>query len=86
MLMLELGERLRLSRVEARLSLQDAADEVKLTRQAVAAWESGRTSISALHLACLALTYGKSADYLLFGVTAMPEELRVLLSKARNTA
>jgi transcriptional regulator with XRE-family HTH domain len=83
---LELGERLRISREGCRLSLMDVATDLGLSKQAVAAWEKGRTGISAIQLATLALSYGVSADYLLFGITAIPEELRQLLMKSKRTA
>lgn len=86
MQMLELGARLKIARLESRLSLAEVAKEVSLSRQAVNAWEAGRTGISALQLAKLALTYGVSADYLLFGITAIPEDLRIILDKSRKTA
>jgi transcriptional regulator with XRE-family HTH domain len=80
----ELGERLRQVRLESALSLQDVATEMRLSKQAIWAWEQGRSGVSALQLASLALIYGASADYLLFGVKKLPEELREIFCKAKR--
>lgn len=74
----ELGERLREARAGSSLSLEDVATEMQLTKQSVWAWEHGKVSVSALQLADLALLYGTSADYLLFGIRTVPEELRAI--------
>lgn len=78
----EIGSRLKECRSEARLSLGDVAGEMHVTKQAVSAWEHGRTKLDALQLADLALMYGVSADYILFGTRMVPEDLRELFSRA----
>jgi transcriptional regulator with XRE-family HTH domain len=78
---IEIGSRLRLCRQEAKLSLGDVAGELKMSKQAVSAWETGRTVMDAVQLADVALMYGVSADYLLFGTRMVPEELRQLYSR-----
>jgi transcriptional regulator with XRE-family HTH domain len=80
----EIGARLRGVRVEARLSLRDVAKEMGVSKQAVWAWEQGRNGVSALQLANLALIYGASADYLLFGVRKQPDELRAIICRAKK--
>lgn len=79
---IEIGSRLRESRQEAKLSLGDVAEELKLSKQAISAWENGRTMLDAKQLGDLALMYGVSADYLLFGTRMVPEELRELFTRA----
>jgi transcriptional regulator with XRE-family HTH domain len=64
------GLRLRLSREEAGISVPAAAVEMRVTRHAVYAWEAGRTTCDYVQLAEMALLYGKSADYILFGIQA----------------
>jgi transcriptional regulator with XRE-family HTH domain len=64
------GLRLRLSREEAGISVPAAATEMRVTRHAVYAWESGRTVCDYVQLAEMALLYGKSADFILFGIKA----------------
>lgn len=54
------------------MSQENAADAVKLTRQAVAQWESGEAAISAVQLGRLAALYGTSTDYLIFGMRTVP--------------
>lgn len=52
-----------------------------VSKQAVSAWETGRTIMDTLQLADLALMYGVSADYLIFGTRMVPEELRELFAR-----
>jgi transcriptional regulator with XRE-family HTH domain len=79
-----LGARLREVRVESGLSLQDVASQMRVSKQAIWAWERGRTGVSALQLANLALIYGASADYLLFGVHKQPDEIKAILCRAKR--
>jgi transcriptional regulator with XRE-family HTH domain len=79
---IEVGARLKECRTEARLSLGDVATEMHVTKQAVSAWEHGRTKLDALQLADLALMYGVSTDYILFGTRMVPQDLRELFSRA----
>jgi transcriptional regulator with XRE-family HTH domain len=78
----EVGSRLKECRTDARLSLGDVAEEMGVTKQAVSAWEHGRTKLDALQLGDLALMYGVSSDYLLFGTRMVPQDLRELFSRA----
>lgn len=68
-----IGERLRAVRQEARRTQKDAAAECRVSRQAVSAWERGETIPSVPELMALALLYGVSADYLIFGVKTVPD-------------
>lgn len=67
-----IGRRLFLARKAAKYTQQQVADEVKVTRQAVSAWERGAHSITACELGALAVFYGVSADYLIFGGDPLP--------------
>lgn len=78
----EIGSRLRESRLKVKLSLGDVAEEMKMTKQGVSAWETGKTKLDAYQLADLALMYGVSADYILFGTPMVPQELRELFQRA----
>lgn len=79
-----IGARLRESREEVGLSQDEAADHVKLTRQAVALWETGESAISAVQLGRLATLYGKSADYLIFGLRTVPVNDESACSQCAN--
>jgi transcriptional regulator with XRE-family HTH domain len=78
----EIGSRLRECRLGARLSLGDVAHELRVTKQAISSWETGRTKLNAYQLADLVLIYGVSADYVLFGTHMVPETLRDAFSRA----
>lgn len=79
---LEVGSRLRECRTGAKLSLGDVAHELLVSKQAISAWETGKTKLDAYQLAELALMYGVSADYILFGTHMVPEELRAIFTRA----
>lgn len=81
----EMGVRLRDCRIEARLSLADVAEELKLSKQTVSSWEKGARLLDALRLADLALMYGVSSDYILFGTRMVPEDLRAIFTKMGKT-
>lgn len=68
--------------MHARLSLGDVATELHLSKQAVSAWENGRTTLDALQLADLALMYGVSADFILFGTHMVPTDLRDVFARS----
>ena len=73
--LLTIGKRLRLARLEARVTQRQAAKHVDRTRQSVAGWEAGLVEIGVLQLALLADLYGVTADYLLYGKVAVPGSL-----------
>jgi transcriptional regulator with XRE-family HTH domain len=78
----EIGSRLRESRAALRLSLEDVASELGVSKQAVYMWERGRTKLDIYKLGDLCLMYGVSSDYILFGTRMVPEDLRGLFQKA----
>jgi transcriptional regulator with XRE-family HTH domain len=59
------GERLRKLRVEAYLSKTKMADELGITRQMIAKYESGDTAPTLVLFMQIAKHFGVSADYLL---------------------
>jgi transcriptional regulator with XRE-family HTH domain len=61
-----IGQRLRHARLQARLTQQDVATDFERTRQAVSAWEAGRTLPSVQEFRKLVALYGISADAILF--------------------
>jgi len=65
-----IGSRLKTARLATGFSQEEVAKQFGLTRQAVAAWESGASCPTAVQLAKLCSTYGCSSDLILFGVTA----------------
>jgi hypothetical protein len=58
--------------------------ELEMSKQAISAWETGRTTLDAIQLADLSLMYGVSADYILFGTHMIPTDLRDIFSKANG--
>lgn len=75
---MEIGSRLRECRSQAKLTLREVAASLKMSYQAVSHWENGHTVCDSIQLADLALLYGVSADYILFGIRTVPAELRAL--------
>lgn len=66
--MKEIGGRLQSARRQISSTQQEVAAELRVSRQAVSAWERGVSVPNALELRLLAVRYGVSADFLLFGV------------------
>lgn len=67
-----IGDRLREARQQARRTQKDVAAECKVSRQAVSGWERGESLPPTPELMALAVLFGASTDYLLFGVKAVP--------------
>lgn len=67
-----LGGRLRQARQEIKLTQQAVAAHCKVTRQTVSGWERGDAPVDVSHLSELAVLYGKSTDYLIFGLRTVP--------------
>lgn len=67
-----IGERLRAARQQARRTQKEVASECKVSRQAVSGWERGESVPPTAELMALAMLFGTSTDYLLFGVKAVP--------------
>lgn len=55
-----------------------------MSKQAISAWENGSRRLAAETLGDLALLYGVSSDYILFGTHMVPQELRDLFARARG--
>ena len=53
------------ARRTARLTAQEAAQRIGVSISSVFAWESGKTSPTAIHLRQMAQVYGSSADDLI---------------------
>lgn len=79
--LVEIGTRLRECRVLLGLSPDDVARELGASPKTIYAWEAGDRELGSLKLARLALLYGVSADYLLFGTHMIPQELRSLFTR-----
>lgn len=73
--LLAIGRRLRLARLEARVTLRAAGECVGRSRQSVAGWEAGATEIGIVQLALLAALYGVTTDYVIYGGALVPGSL-----------
>lgn len=67
----EMGERLRILRMRAKLSTYAVADRIGVSRVTINGWEAGRSEPQALDLAALAELYQVSTDVLV-GHTPLP--------------
>jgi transcriptional regulator with XRE-family HTH domain len=61
----QLGERIRLARVRADLTQQEAADKLKLARTTLVALEKGQRRLRADELKSMSMIYGISTNALL---------------------
>jgi transcriptional regulator with XRE-family HTH domain len=61
----ELGHRLKVARVQAGLTQEQAATLLKVPRPSISEMENGRRSVSGLELKSLSDTYGVSLEWLL---------------------
>jgi transcriptional regulator with XRE-family HTH domain len=80
----EIGSRLKECRLQAKLSQGNVADMLLVSDATISAWEKGTRTLDALKLADLALLYGVSSDFLLFGTHMVPEDLRVLFQRTNR--
>lgn len=83
---IEIGSRLRECRTGANLSIAEVAEELKVTKQAVSAWENGTRVPDAIRLGDLALLYGVATDFILFGTHMIPEDLKQLFARVGRQA
>lgn len=60
-----LGEKLRKLRIARKLSQEQLADELRVSRQAISKWELGESIPDTENLISLSKFYGVSLDYLL---------------------
>lgn len=77
----QLGERLRNARTQASLTQQQVADDFNITRQAVSGWETGRHAPTLPQFHDLALLYGVSSDWLLYGMKTVPASLKPVMKQ-----
>jgi transcriptional regulator with XRE-family HTH domain len=69
---LTLGDRIKRARVALGFSQEDLADAVKISRQAVAQWESGKCEPDPWHLKVIAGVLRVTVTFLATGKGAMP--------------
>lgn len=70
-----LEKRLRKLRIERKMTQEDLAQQLHVTRQAVSNWENGKTAVGIEYLVKLSEIYGVSVDEILHGERAAePEE------------
>ena len=70
-----LEKRLRKLRIERKMTQEDLAQQLHVTRQAVSNWENGKTAVGIEYLVKLSEIYGVSVDEILRGERAAePEE------------
>ena len=62
-----IAKRLKKLRLEKRLTQDDLAGRLHVTRQAVSNWETGKTQPDIETLTQLAQTFGVSTEYLIYG-------------------
>lgn len=77
----EIGNRLRECRIEAKLSQADVGAQLEVSNRTISSWENGARTPDAIALADMALLYGVASDYLLFGTHMVPEGLRDLFAR-----
>lgn len=78
------GERIKNLRIERRLTQQEVADALGVSKNTIYSWENGVRSPTLDMLSTLADFFGVSADYLL-GRENVPEHVSPSTLAARNT-
>lgn len=78
---MELKERLAEVRMEHRLTQEELADKIGVTRQSISKWERGVISPSAINLIALGKLYGISLDVLVDGEPPAVEQEEAPLRK-----
>lgn len=83
-----IGARLREARAAASLTQFGVARELRITRQAVSAWERGESTPTVGQWYRIGVLYGVSLDYLVYGVKTMPvgDGMLVEIFKPRTEA
>ncbi|MDO5794287.1 MAG: helix-turn-helix domain-containing protein [Turicibacter sp.] len=72
-----LGEKLRKLRIARKLSQEQLADELRVSRQAISKWELGESIPDTENLISLSKFYGVSFDYLLLDELNVSNELEI---------
>ena len=67
-----LGGRLRKARQDNQFTQEAVAAYCKVKRQTISGWERGDAAVDVSHLSELAMLYGQSTDYLIFGIRTAP--------------
>lgn len=75
------SQRLRAGRRQAKLTQEDVAKQVHVTRQAVSGWECGASLPTIDQFMVLGILYGLSLDSLVYGVRELPAELRRMMDR-----
>lgn len=81
--LLEMGKRINEKRKSLRLSQEELAERVEVTKQTVSRAENGQRELGAKNVARLAKALETSADYLLTG-TRTDVDAMILDSRIRN--
>ena len=69
-----LGKRLRKLRMERKMTQEDLAQRLHVTRQAVSNWENGKTAVGIEYMVQLSEIYGVSVDEIIYGKRAGERE------------
>lgn len=80
------GERLIRLRSERNISQEEVANRLEISRQALSQWENDMASPKLDKIADICITFGVSADYLLFGGGETPSAENVGAAAASETA
>lgn len=67
-----IGGRLREARQSASFSQQQAATELRISRQAISRWERGHSMPQSAEWYLIGQLYGVSLDYLVYGIRTVP--------------
>lgn len=79
-----MAERLKRSRLQAKLTQRDVAEQLKVSRQSVSHWECGGACPTVDELMALGLLYGQSLDFLVYGVGNLPDALAKILDRVQE--
>ncbi len=63
----DIAKRIRRLRLEAGMKQEELAEKLYVTRQAVSAWENGKTAVSLEYLTAYSEFFGVSTDELIYG-------------------
>ncbi len=77
-----LGEKLRKLRTARKLSQEQLADELQVSRQAISKWELGESTPDTENLIALSQFYGISIDYLLLDQQVNDNQILVSSNKS----
>ncbi|MDO4926072.1 MAG: helix-turn-helix transcriptional regulator [Turicibacter sp.] len=78
-----LGEKLRKLRIARKLSQEQLADELRVSRQAISNWELGESTPDTENLVALSDYFGVSIDYLLKNQKESDPSAQVLIKEVQ---